>query len=375
MDPLLFPSTYFESRAAFRRSLGALLPRWPGAALSSLPLETAPGEDLTLDWIAAPATARPERLLIFTLGEHGVEAFVGSAMFLLFADEFLPRLDPATTGLLLIHAINPWGMQHGRRVNAANVDLNRSFVAAPADLDPACNPDYRALDALFNPRGPLTSGFSADAAFWLQLLRGLVTSGPARLQRAALLGQYHTPHGIYYGGSQIQPETQLVMDLYRRHIPAYAQSVLLDMHTGYGPSRQMSVVTSPLEPRSSAELARSFAYPRVVKADPSEFYSIHGDMIDYVYGLAGPGPRLFGASFEFGTFGDSLPAVLSSLRVMTQENRLQAFGAHSAAIRARITREFAEMFNPSDPAWRAQAATNARLAFSGILRSEGFIQK
>jgi hypothetical protein len=373
----LFPATYSISRERFRGSLGAILPRWPGAALTSVPLKTVPTEDLTLDWIEAPAAGHAEKLLVFTLGEHGVEAFVGSAMYGLFVEEYLPLLDPLTTSLLFIHALNPWGMQHTRRVNAANVDLNRSFVASPADLDPACNPDYRALDGLFNPRGPLPASFAADAGFWLRLLGALATRGAARLQRAVLLGQYHTPEGIYFGGSAPQPETRQVMALFRKWIPTSGNVVHLDMHTGYGPRLQMSVVTSEHEPRSSAALAAAFGYPRVVRADPDEFYSIQGDMIDTVYDLAqhaAPPPRIFAASFEFGTFGDTLPSVLRSLRVMTQENQIHRFGTRSPAAQARLAREFLEMFNPPDSAWRTKSLTDARAAFTGILRAEGFIK-
>jgi hypothetical protein len=367
---LLFPSSYAESRERFRESLGRVKRHWPQARLERLTLPI-PGEDLTLDWIEAPAP-QAERLLIFTLGEHGVEAFVGSAMLALFLDGYLDRLDASNTSLLLVHTINPWGMQHGRRVNAANVDLNRSFVVRTEDLDPACNPDYRALDLLLNPRGPA----GGQAGFWLRLAQALAANGVSALRRATLLGQYHTPQGIYYGGSEIQPETRQVMGLYRRWIPATPRVLHLDMHTGYGPRWQMSLVASPLETRSSPELARDHGYPRVVKADPSEFYSIQGDMIDYVYELArreAPGTQLFAASFEFGTFGDSLPATIRSLKASVEENQLAHHGARSEAARRRIGRAFVELFNPGDPAWRDKAVADASSAFEGILRGEGFI--
>ncbi len=368
---LLFPNSYAESRERFRQSLTRVRRRWSAASLERLALPI-PGEDLTLDWIEAPAP-QAERLLIFTLGEHGVEAFVGAGMLALFLDGYLEQLDAANTSLLLVHAINPWGMQHGRRVNEANVDLNRSFVASPQDLDPACNPDYRALDPLLNPREPAGGG----AGFWLRLAQALAANGASALRRATLLGQYHTPAGIYYGGSEVQPETRQVMELYRRWIPAYPRVLHLDMHTGYGPRWQMSLVASPLESRSSAELARDFHYPRVVKADPSEFYSIQGDMIDYVYGLArreAPKTQLFAASFEFGTYGDSLLATIRSLKTSVEENQLAHHGARSEAARRKIARAFVELFNPGDPAWREKAVLDASLAFEGILRGEGFLQ-
>jgi hypothetical protein len=368
---LLFPNNYAESRERFRQNFTRVKRRWPGARLERLALPI-PGEDLTLDWIEAPA-GQSEKLLIFTLGEHGVEAFVGSGMLALFLDNYLDQLDAENISLLLVHAINAWGMQHGRRVNENNVDLNRSFVADLKELDPTFNPEYRQLATLLVPQAPA----GGSAGFWLRLAGALASQGASVLRKATLLGQYHTPAGIYYGGNDPQPETQQMMELYHRWIPAYPRVLHLDMHTGYGPRWQMSVVASPLESRSSAEMAHDFGYPRVVKADPSEFYSIQGDMIDYVYGLAQREARdthLFAASFEFGTYGDSLLATLRSLKTSVEENQLMHYGARKTSVRARIARNFVELFNPGDPAWREKALADASLAFEGILRGEGFIK-
>ena len=124
-----------------------------------------------------------------------------------------------------------------------------------------------------------------------------------------------------------------LIDLYRRHIRGYERVVHLDMHTGYGPRYQMGLVNSPLEPRDSEELARRFAYPLVVKADPSEFYPVQGDMIDYVYTLVReelPEVGLYATSFEFGTLGDSLPAHVRSLRTLILENQMHWSGTRRA---------------------------------------------
>jgi hypothetical protein len=138
----------------------------------------------------------------------------------------------------------------------------------------------------------------------------------------------------------------------------------------------MSVVNSCLEPRCSEELARRFACPRVVKADPSEFYSMRGDMIDYVYALVRDefaDKQLCAASFEFGTLGDSTLEALRSLRTMVLENRLHWYGDGSERVRERVARGFQELFAPQEARWRAKAVADARQAFEGILRAEGFL--
>jgi len=368
-----FPRGYEESRARFRQDLGLVQQRWPDTRLGCHRLSG--DEDLTIDWLQAEALERKERLLVLTTGEHGIEGIVGAAVLQLFVVEFLSRLEPESTGMLLAHAINPWGMKHRRRTNRANVDLNRNFVTS---LDESINPDYARLKHFLNPQGPLGSLFWSNLSFFLRLLWSVTTLGMPRFRQAALLGQYRFPRGIYYGGAVRQEETGVLMDLYRSHIQAYRQIVHLDVHTGYGPRYQMSLVNSWLEPRGSDELERLFSYPLAVKADPAEFYRMQGDMIDYVYALVQnefPERRFYAASFEFGTLGDSLAAGLRSLRTLVFENQMYWYGAKAQATRERIERDLQELYAPQEGRWRTKALADARQACEGILRAEGFLSQ
>jgi predicted deacylase len=372
--PDLFPRSYDEARGWFRHSLARVQDSWPAAQLAS---HSIPGEeDLTIDWITADAGVRRERLLIFTTGEHGIEGYVGAAMLRLFLDEVLRRLEPASTGLLLVHAINPWGMKHHRRTNRDNVDLNRNFAPDRGTQSDPSNPNYERLDGFLNPKGPIRSLFWANVSFYARLLWNLATLGPQRLQEATLLGQLQYPQGLYYGGEAAQAETRLLASLFQQHVSRYDHIVLLDMHTGYGPRHQMTLVGSCLEPRDPAEIAQRCRYPLVVRSDVTEFYSIMGDMVDWLYDLVGdqfPDKKLFATSFEFGTLGDSLPATIRSLQAMIFENRLFWHGAETESARESIHGEFEALFFPSDPAWQAKAIADARQAMLGILRCEGFI--
>ncbi|HEX7972803.1 MAG TPA: M14 family metallopeptidase [Anaerolineales bacterium] len=376
-NPELFPETYEASRARFRRDLKRVQAYWPQAQLRTHRLSGQ--DDLTIDWIQAEASQKQEKLLIFTTGEHGIEGYLGSAILHLFVEEYLPCLNRQDTGLLLVHAINPWGMKNHRRTNASNVDLNRNFVTSSKALDGSFNPAYTGLEPFLNPKGRARDPRWGQAAFTLGLFWRLLLHGPRRFREAALLGQYRYPKGVYYGGESFQEETRVLMDLYRSALSAYPHVVHLDMHTGYGPTRPMSIVTSAMEPRSSAELARLFDYPLVVKANAAEFYSIQGDMIDYIYNLAyralpasgQPAPqRLFAASFEFGTLGDSLQATFRSLRALMRENQAYWYGAQNSQALERIRLEFDELFSPAWEAWRGNAVDNARQAINGILSAE-----
>jgi len=370
----LFPDSYEESRARFRQNLHRVQSLWPSARLAAHPVDG--DEDLTIDWIEADALEEKEKLLALTTGEHGIEGYVGSAMLQLFFEQILPRLEPSSTGLLVVHAINPWGMKHRRRTNGANVDLNRNFVWDRSALDKSSNPDYAKLEPFLNPRGSIRSLWLSNLSFTCGLLWHLLRMGVQSIRGATLLGQYRFPRGIYYGGTSIQEETMVLMELYRQRLREYQHVVLLDMHTGYGPRYQMSLVNSCLEPRKSEELRQQFSYPLVAKSDPAEFYAMQGDMIDYLHTLVRqefPDKRLYATSFEFGTLGDSLGATVRSLRAMVLENQMHWFGATTQEVRERIERDFAELFFPSEERWRAKAVADARQALRGILGAEGFL--
>jgi predicted deacylase len=366
------PATYEASRARFCASLAAVQAVWPAAQLHSHNLAGEP--DLSIDWISAEAQTQKERVLLVTTGEHGIESYVGSALLQLFMDAYLPRLDPQTTGILLVHAINPWGMKHRRRVNAHNVDLNRSFVQDFAPLANS-NPDYDLLYKLLNPASPLRAVPWQISAFVVQAVTNLARYGMGRLREATLKGQFNHPEGIYFGGQSPQEETQTMMGLYEQAISGYGQMLTIDLHTGYGPRDQMTLVASAQEKMTSAEMTAKFEIPNVAAANPEEFYSIQGDMIEYLYTMMKekfPGKHFYAATCEFGSFGDSTLAVIRSLYTSVFENRLFQHGGSKPA-KSWMAREYTELFAPTAPDWFAKAQADARQAFEGLLKAEGYI--
>jgi hypothetical protein len=373
----LFPDSYESARQTFRQSCDLVREKWPAARLEYNPVEPAK-DGLTIDWISAPALSRPKKLLILTSGQHGVEAFSGSAMLTLFFRDFLRRLNPVETGLLLIHPINPWGMKYWRRTNQENVDLNRNFTNHQNELDPKANPHYDRLNGFLNPGRPVKNLPSSRLRMLSSLALALAAFGPRKFQKTVLVGQHRHPQGLYYGGTTWQAETRLVMELFNEHIWAYQQAVLVDIHTGYGRWGTPVVVTSPFEPRSSDQLARHFDYPYVAKTNLEEFYPIRGDMIDYIYRSTKnkqPGPNLFAASLEFGTLGNSTGSALESLGRMILENQVHWYGAGKNDLEQKIKTNFLELFSPQDERWRQKATALGRSALHSILMAEGYLDQ
>lgn len=369
----LFPETYEASRERFRDNLPTVQSMWTKAKLFQHKLSGE--EDLTIDWIYSNATESNQKVFILTTGEHGVEGYVGSAMMQLFIERYMPKLDPRTTGILLVHAINPWGMKHHRRGNRDNIDLNRTFLY-DLDHDPNFNPEYDQIARFLNPGTKIQNLLLDNIDYTLQLFWHIALMGMKNFRYALLLGQYRDSKGLYYGGTKRPEETQTLMDLYKQMMASYDQILHLDMHTGYGPRYQMSLVNSAYDKGTSEYFVERFNYPLVVAAIADEFYAIRGDMVDYEYLLwknEFPDKRFFATAFEFGTLGDTMYGLFQSPRVMVHENRAYWHGARNESMLAQAKHGFEELFNPEAKDWKAKALADAERAFDGILKAEGMI--
>jgi len=111
-----------DYRSARERFLRAAERR--GAALSAYAIEPrgARGEELSVD-VAYVGPREPGILLVVSSGLHGVEGFAGSAIQHQLLTAQLDDLAlPRAAGLLLVHALNPFGFATLRR----DVDPNAS---------------------------------------------------------------------------------------------------------------------------------------------------------------------------------------------------------------------------------------------------------
>src|SRR5215831_12834065 len=139
------PADQFSSdyRTARERFLRAAEQR--RAALTAYAIEPrgARGEELSVD-VAYVGPRDPGVLLVVSSGLHGVEGFAGSAIQHQLLTAQLDGLAlPRAAGLLLVHALNPFGFATLRRVNESNVDLHRNFLRHPDEH--VLSPDYDRL--------------------------------------------------------------------------------------------------------------------------------------------------------------------------------------------------------------------------------------
>lgn len=368
-----FSDTYSASRIKFRELLALVRERWPGADFQSV--VTCPREkELTTDIICSEPWVEKRHLLLITTGQHGIEGYAGAAFLQLAVNEYLSKLNPQLTGVILVHAINPWGMANRRRVDQDNIDLNRNFVIDWPGFDRDVNIDYPRLRFLLEP-GKL--GKAEGAKFYPSVARAIALAGIGGIKRAVTLGQYRFQQGLYYGGADYQPVSKFLIEFYRRLLAEYKHVVHLDIHTGYGPANRMTIVNSPLDLRDTSRLKEQTGYDLIVKADPKEFYTIQGDMVDYLCWLGRQfnGTDLYSTCLEFGTTGDSTAAMMGSMRALIDENRLWHYGGAAPAQEEAVRRQFNEAFYPNCSLWRKRVAEDARRALTGILGNEGLMEQ
>jgi hypothetical protein len=369
----LFCSDYHADRVAFERSLNSFVAR-SGRSLALHRYSVDERNDLSVTIAELPARS-PERLLVLVTGIHGVEGYAGAAVVRLLLQDLLLHAAPDNVGLLIVHALNPYGFAHGLRVNRNNVDLNRNCALRDADL--LCNDDsaYSALGALLSPKQPARLGNVSRALFALRMLRLRARLGDKAVRQATLGGQYSDALGVFWGGDRVQPEIRFFQALYERLAAQYRELLLLDFHTGYGERGQAYALFGRADTPSIAACTEQ----GVRSGEGREVtYDVFGDLVQYCHAAAKrlqPDGVFDGLALEVGTHGVQTLQQLQDLYTVVQENQVRHHGLTRGAREPAVRHAFRELFFPSDPSWRAQVLRNCLRAVSSLLMARGFISR
>ena len=365
-----YNKTYEESRTAFHEAVNVYKNYWSDVRI----WDTEVLENLTIDFARFSSPVK-KNLLCLTSGLHGIEGYVGSAVISFFLQRFKDVLSTEDTSIILVHAVNPYGMKRYERNNENNVDLNRNFVRSWDKIIP--NESYRAARDYFESTTVLGDQLFNKLDFFFTTLGQLIRTKPETFKKALLSGQYSSPDGLFYGGNGYERSTQIMIDFFKGLFQEeFHKMVFIDLHTGYGPKDKLTIVSSALERNSSSKLKSLFSYPEVKKTDKEEFYAINGDMTDYLYHLKrvhAPDKTLFACSFEFGTFGDDLSGLLKSLRNTINARKIKK-GLVSPDFLDHYKAEYTQLFYPSDHLWRVDALKQSEKALKGILKAFNYIK-
>lgn len=340
-DAAAFSPDYLASRARFRGAALALGWRTDAWALHA---EGPDGDPLTID-VAMIGDERPKRAVVVSSGLHGVEGFLGGAIqAALLEDVFGGFVPPAGTALVMLHALNPYGMAYLRRVNEDNVDLNRNFLVQGESFGGSPGA-YAALDGLLNPpRAPRPlSLFKVKAA--AQIARYGLTS----LKQAVAGGQYDYPLGLFYGGSG-PTMTQRIL---RVQIPALFRDaervVHVDFHSGLGKPASYKLLVDHARGTPGADaLAAAFGADVVEPWEPEQgvSYAIRGGMGAWCKSIV-PQCNYDVLAAEFGTVG-----ILDVIEALHRENRAHHWAPSDAAVTRLAKSRLKDVFAPPDRAWR-----------------------
>jgi hypothetical protein len=150
----------------------------------------------------------------------------------------------------MIHALNPHGFAHFRRVNEDNVDLNRNFLdhsrAHPQ------NPAYDDLAHFIEPESAVSS---YRVFVWPRLLWYKATGRVEELQQAISGGQYGHPEGLFFGGTSVTWSSRVLCSIVERHLTHAGRVIVIDFHTGLGEFGDYEVILQ--HPEGSATFRRA----------------------------------------------------------------------------------------------------------------------
>lgn len=186
------------------------------------------GEELTTD-VACFGPARAPRLLIVSCGTHGVEGFCGAGVLHALLDGNLQRELPPETGLVCVHAVNPFGFAWLRRTDENNVDLNRNFLDHGGVY-----PDDAEYDEVHPLMLPADWDGDGRRAAEDGIRRYVQERGARALQAAACRGQYSHADGLFYGGRGPAWSADTWRTVLREEAGQARCVAVLDLHSGLG---------------------------------------------------------------------------------------------------------------------------------------------
>jgi len=146
--------------------------------------------------------------------------------------------------------------------------------------------------------------------------------------------------------------------------------VWIDLHTGYGPRYQMSIVNSKHEKTSTKDMIKEINYPLILGLNAEEFYEVEGDMLEITYDshkINREKCKLYATCFEFGTLGESITNSISSLKALVFENNTY-FEEQTPKFKEFSLKLIKEQFLPSSKKWRKKAELDFIQAMKGIIQ-------
>ncbi|WP_028604586.1 M14 family metallopeptidase [Ottowia thiooxydans] len=347
--PKAFASSYAKARVKFLEAAATA-----GTHIESFnhPLPGREGEQLALD-VALDGDPQAKRLLIVSSGCHGVEGFCGSGVqvFALHDSEWREKARSAGIAVLYLHALNPYGFSHLRRVTQENVDLNRNFLDFSKPVPD--NADYGRIHPLLLPETwpPDDANRAATQAFIDQ-------NGVKAWQAAISAGQYEFSGGLFYGGNAPTWSNHTLRQVLSRYVNHANQIAWIDLHTGLGPQGVGERIHAGRDNAEALARARHWWGDGVTSIhDGSSSSALLTGLLWYSIEEAAPNAQYTGIALEYGT--EPVVEILDALR---GDHWLALHPEAPAELAAQIKERIRHAFYTDTDPWKGQVISQARQA-------------
>lgn len=349
-----WPANYFASRDKFlelARTCGACTESHSVAAVGPK------GESLFVD-VAAFTSSHDKHRIVLTSGVHGIEGFIGAGI----QNQALRHLAqggiPGRTGIVMIHAVNPWGFSHLRRVDENNADVNRNFINS-SPSKPVSHPQYAALDPVINPRkAPDVRG---EMKYWLSAGKLIARNrGIEKLFKPIAEGQYDFPRGMFFGGFDVGESCALLQRLILRYAAEVNRVTLLDIHSGLGPCATATLIgnSNMIAPEEQMRWLRThYQQPVLIDNASVNTYNAKGTFSQWCQNALSDKQFLY-LCVEIGTVNPI--KLFSALR---RENQAHHWAGDKSTSYAQTKRALLEVFAPRSPRWRKEAIAQGLQVF------------
>lgn len=344
-----FSGTYQEARSKFLAAAGEA----GGTVDSIMHPEHGPDGGILFTDVAAFGLDGSDKALVLISGTHGVEGFCGSgAQVDLLRRGEMARL-PKGVGVLMIHAINPYGFAWLRRVTHENIDLNRNWIDFDQPLP--VNPAY---DELHHSVCPTEWDEDAQHVALQDIKRFTEKHGHAAMQLAVSGGQYHRPDGLFYGGNAPCWSRTTQTAIFAKYLADASQVGIIDYHTGLGPwGFCEQIVTLPRSSDGFRRAAKWFGSAVSCVLDGSSTSAaIGGDGLSAAPGLL-PHAEVTCMAFEIGTV-----PISEILNAGIAEHWLHVHGDPHSDKAAAIKAEFRDAFYGDRDDWKGMVTGQSLLA-------------
>ncbi len=281
-----------------------------------------------------------DKVLVIISATHGVEGFCGSAAQINWLRH--APMPAGDTAVLFIHALNPFGFAHLRRVNEDNVDLNRNFIDFS---DCPVNQGYRELSDVLLPEH-WTDATEKNVLQTINEYRQRY--GQRKTEEAISGGQFEYPQGLFYGGASSTWSRQVIETVMREFDLANRRRVaVVDIHSGLGPYGYGEVISDHTPGSKAAELAKRWFGDSVTEPALGTSTSVPKlGLLDYAWHKV-LGDRGCYITLEFGTY--SLEALFAVLR---KENYLWHRNPETRQLNHPVRQQIRDYFYPDKRDWQ-----------------------